>query len=288
MKTGDYEVMHQEGAAPVKMWIHGVPMEAGAEAQLARLARMPFVYKWIAVMPDVHVGIGATIGSVVPTQGAIIPAAVGVDIGCGMMAARLTLAAGDLPDGLQRIRAEIERAVPCGFNHRSKIVGAWGDLPPTPVAAAWAELADGFARITAKNPKLEKTNHRTQLGTLGSGNHFIEICLDEAEAVWIMLHSGSRGVGNAIGRLFIEQAKEDMRRWFINLLDGNCPGRSASTHEEKRHSMLCLASHKKALTYYIMLFIAPVNQHAVLMTHHCTTCCIKGTWAVTKCRREWL
>ncbi len=213
-----HEVMNVPDGVPVKMWTRGVPVDDKARAQLANTARMPFIHKWIAVMPDVHVGKGSTIGSVIPTRGAIIPAAVGVDIGCGMMAAKTTLNARDLPDDLLPLRRAIERAVPHGRSPGARDPGAWHE-PPTAVDAAWTALAGRFAAITAKYPKLAKANHRVHLGTLGTGNHFIEVCLDEDEAVWFLLHSGSRGIGNAIGTFFIELAREDMRRWLINLPD---------------------------------------------------------------------
>ena len=220
MTDRGYEVIADKGGAPIKMWTQGVPVDDGARDQLRKTAQMPFVYKWLSVMPDVHKGIGSTVGSVIPTKGAIIPAAVGVDIGCGMMAARTTLAASDLPDSLRELRSAIEAAVPhgrtSGRGKRDK--GAWGD-PPGSTTDAWTALKAGFDAITEKYPKLEKANHIVHLGTLGTGNHFIEICLDQEDRVWFMLHSGSRGVGNAIGRTFIELAKEDMRRWFINLPD---------------------------------------------------------------------
>ena len=220
MTERTYDNQHVEGGVPIKMWTRGVPVDDKARAQLTRAAQMPFVFRHVAAMPDVHVGIGATVGSVIPTKGAVIPAAVGVDIGCGMMAARTSLVASDLPDGLGRIRAAIERAVPHGreVGRGKRDTGAWGDPPPA-IVEAWTSLAERFARITAKYPKLEKANSLAHLGTLGTGNHFIELCLDEAVQVWVMLHSGSRGIGNAIGSFFIELAKQDMRRWFINLPD---------------------------------------------------------------------
>ncbi|MBD8678916.1 RtcB family protein [Sphingomonas sp. CFBP 13720] len=215
-----YDYQHVEGGVPIKMWTRGVPVEDGARAQLARAAQMPFVFKHVAVMPDVHIGIGATVGSVIPTKGAIIPAAVGVDIGCGMMAARTSLVASDLPHNLEGIRSAIERAVPHGRDVKQgkRDPGSWGDPQPA-IVDAWATLAERFGRIVAKYPKLAKTNNLVHLGTLGTGNHFIELCLDTEQRVWIMLHSGSRGVGNAIGTFFIELAKQDMRKWFINLPD---------------------------------------------------------------------
>jgi tRNA-splicing ligase RtcB len=209
-----------KGGVPVKMWTRGVAVDPKAREQLSRAAQMPFVFKHVAVMPDVHVGIGATVGSVIPTRGAVIPAAVGVDIGCGMMAARTSLHAADLPDNLEGVRRAIEQAVPHGrdVGRAKRDKGSWGDPPPE-IVSAWATLAERFKRITAKYPKLEKSNNLVHLGTLGTGNHFIELCLDEDDRVWVMLHSGSRGVGNAIGSFFIQLAKEDMRKWFINLPD---------------------------------------------------------------------
>ena len=170
-------------------------------------------------MPDVHVGIGATVGSVIPTLRAIIPAAVGVDIGCGMMAAKTTLRAQDLPDTLAPLRTAIERAVPHGRAPKGRDPGAWSTKVPGSVDTAWSQLAPEFAELTRDYPKLEKTNHRVHLGTLGTGNHFIEVCLDEQGFVWFMLHSGSRGVGNAIGTMFIELAKQDAMRHNANLPD---------------------------------------------------------------------
>lgn len=220
MAEQSFEVMSVDGRRHVKMWTKGVAVDPKAREQLSRAAKMPFIFKHVAAMPDVHVGIGATVGSVIPTKGAVIPAAVGVDIGCGMMAARTSVHASDLPDNLEPIRTAIEKAVPHGrdVGHGRRDKGSWGDPPPE-IVAAWATLAERFKQITAKYPKLEKTNNLVHLGTLGTGNHFIELCLDESDGVWVMLHSGSRGVGNAIGSFFIELAREDMRKWFINLPD---------------------------------------------------------------------
>jgi tRNA-splicing ligase RtcB len=169
-------------------------------------------------MPDVHWGVGATVGSVIPTVGAIIPAAVGVDIGCGMAAIRTTLTANDLPESLREMRAVIERAVPHGRTPRGRDKGSW-EHPPAPALQAWEGLKPRFDAVTAKHGKIKNSNHVTHLGTLGTGNHFIEVCLDESDSVWLMLHSGSRGVGNRIGTYFIELAKQDMRQHLANLPD---------------------------------------------------------------------
>lgn len=204
---------------PVKAWVDGVPFDYNARDQVLNVASLPFIHKHIAVMPDVHWGIGATVGSVIPTHRAIIPAAVGVDIGCGMAARRLYgVTASDLPDSLAEIRADIEDVVPVGRRDRDRDRELPAAVPAaTPVFTEWLE---------EKHPKLAKTRKRTaahtilaQVGTLGGGNHFIELCLDQDDGVWIMLHSGSRGMGNQIGRYFIELAKEDMRLHHVNLPD---------------------------------------------------------------------
>ncbi|WP_374347226.1 RtcB family protein [Chitinimonas sp.] len=212
----EHSILEVKNGKPIKLWTAGVPVEDEAREQLVNTAKMPFIYKHLAVMPDVHLGKGSTIGSVIPTLGAIIPAAVGVDIGCGMMAARTTLTAADLPDNLAGLRSAIEAAVPHGKTFGKRDQGAW-ETPPATVDAMWGELHEGFKRITDKHPKLKNTNNHKHLGTLGTGNHFIEVCLDEENRVWFMLHSGSRGVGNAIGNLFIELAQADMRQHIANL-----------------------------------------------------------------------
>lgn len=215
-----YNVIQDEKGVPIKMWTKGVPVDEKSKDQLLKTAQMPFIYKWMAVMPDVHVGIGATIGSVIPTKGAIIPAAVGVDIGCGMMAVRTSLTASDLPDNLHALRTELERLIPHGMTkgHGRRDRGSWENTSER-IDQVWAELVTDFEYICAKHSRLKNTNNHKQLGTLGTGNHFVEICLDEHQQVWIMLHSGSRGVGNAIGNHFIELARKDMQKHFINLPD---------------------------------------------------------------------
>lgn len=210
-------VIHDEGSRPITLWTEQI--EDAALQQLRNVAKLPFIDPHgVAAMPDVHFGIGATVGSVLATSGAIIPAAVGVDIGCGMMALRLAGArVEDLPDGLTQIRAEIEHTVPTGFEKHSP-----AQRNETAAAALYAE----FRWLEEKHPKAFARRKdpadaiiASQFGSLGGGNHFIELCRDEAGALWVMLHSGSRGIGNAIGQYFIALAREDMRRHLINLPD---------------------------------------------------------------------
>lgn len=210
----NFEVLKSEDSkVPVKAWVNGVPFEDAAQQQLMNMSKMSFVFSHIAVMPDVHKGIGATVGSVVATKKAIIPAAVGVDIGCGMCAVQTTLRAEDLGN-LPTIRSKIERYVPCGEGKR----GAWHDLP-NEVQAAWMGLESKYRTLIDLHPKISHKQPANQLGSLGGGNHFIEVCLDQDNKVWIMLHSGSRGAGNNIGRYFTELAKKDMQIYMINLPD---------------------------------------------------------------------
>lgn len=220
LKMSQYNLLQTDNAKPIKMWTKGVPVEEEAKTQLTKTAQLPFIFKHIAVMPDVHVGKGSTIGSVIPTIGAIIPATVGVDIGCGMIAVQTSLIASDLPDNLLPLRHEIEKVVPHGRSphNRRQDIGSWQN-PPSLIDSYWQQLLPGFEKLTEKYPRFLNTNNYLHLGTLGTGNHFIEICLDEADRVWIMLHSGSRGVGNAIGSFFIEMAKKDMEAHIKNLPD---------------------------------------------------------------------
>jgi len=203
----------EEGLVPVQVYTGEI--EPAARAQLVNISRLPIVHHHVAAMPDVHLGIGATVGSVIPTKSAIIPAAVGVDIGCGMMAARLSLSGNGLDEkSLKRVFNQVTRDVPVGFGqHRDGRDAA-------------KRFKKGLARIMEKHPGIGKRVGRNshwaqQLGTLGGGNHFIEVCLDESDRVWAMLHSGSRGIGNAIGSYFIELAKKDALKSNARLPDAD-------------------------------------------------------------------
>ena len=224
-----YLELRERPGALIKAWVKGVPLEDAARKQLINVSQLPFIYKWVAAMPDVHWGIGATVGSVIPTKGAIIPAAVGVDIGCGMMAVQTDLNARDLPDNLHAIRVALEAAVPHGrTNHGGRgDKGAWQIIPERNLSIWGEKLRERYDAILEKHPKLDRGNHSNHLGTLGTGNHFIEVCLDQSDAVWFMLHSGSRGVGNRMGSYFIEMAKKDM-----GSLLGNLPDRDLAYLEE--------------------------------------------------------
>jgi len=201
-----------EGGKPVKVWTE--ELDSLSREQLVNLSRLPFIHHHIAAMPDVHAGMGATIGSVIATDKAIIPAAVGVDIGCGMAAARTSLSADQLDESaLKRVFDQISRDVPVGRDQHSD---------ERALTHAAAPFADPLAELTDKHPQLRKAFKRfdtwvNQLGTLGSGNHFIEVCRDEDDRIWVMLHSGSRGIGNAMGTYFIDLARREMQRWMIQL-----------------------------------------------------------------------
>lgn len=207
------QVIQDEGARPIKIWTDEV--EASALTQLKNLARLPFINSnGVACMPDVHAGIGSTVGTVIATESAVIPAAVGVDIGCGMNAVRLSLKASDLPDNLKPLRDEIERRVPLGVGGAHDDSTDIGELTPDLTRTVIDPLYKGdYDKFHAKAA--------SQMGSLGSGNHFIEVCIDENQDVWIMLHSGSRGIGNMIGTHYIAKAKRQMEQFFITLPDDN-------------------------------------------------------------------
>jgi tRNA-splicing ligase RtcB (3'-phosphate/5'-hydroxy nucleic acid ligase) len=193
---------------PIRVWAPAHEVESQALRQLKAVASLPWVAHHVAVMPDVHVGRGATVGSVIALRGAVAPAAVGVDIGCGMAAVKTSLFARDLPDNLKKLRLEIEAAVPVGRGLHA--VPVWED--------SGEELADRGKALMARFSELEPAVHRlvyrasAQLGSLGGGNHFIEVCVDTEQAVWLMLHSGSRNIGAALAEYHMEKA----RRLFHN------------------------------------------------------------------------
>ena len=214
---GIKKVYQSDNGFPVKVWTEG--LDKGVVEQLLNVSLIPFIHNHVAVMPDAHVGMGCTIGTIIPTHKAIIPAAVGVDIGCGMMAAKTNITAKDLPDNLSKIRNSIEKIIPLGPGrcHRKEY-----SLNKTKNQF----VSQGEVNQFLKNDPDEMfgittRKWREQIGSLGGGNHFIEICIDEDDFVWVMLHSGSRGIGNKIGMVFIRKAKEDMRIHQVNLPDKN-------------------------------------------------------------------
>ena len=199
---------------PVKVWSELSTVEPEAVKQLTNIASLPFVFKHVAAMPDVHLGTGATVGSVIATKGAVIPAAVGVDIGCGMMAAQIKVPLNELKEKVSAIRTAIEAVVPVGFSdnkHISSRVANWEGWQ------RWDNLhASKYRKV---NESELKSKAMKQAGTLGGGNHFIELCEDTRGNAWVMLHSGSRGIGNNLASLHIDNAKDAMKKMFISLPD---------------------------------------------------------------------
>jgi tRNA-splicing ligase RtcB len=179
------------------MWAPVAEVESTALSQLRNIASLPWVFHHVAAMPDVHFGLGATVGSVIAMKDAVSPAAVGVDIGCGMAAVKTSLGAGDLPDDLAPVRSDIERAIPVGFRSHDE---------PLVQAGAWSAWRD-FDRLSSRVHK-KRDNAMKQIGTLGGGNHFIEMCLDTDDTVWLMLHSGSRNIGKELAEIHIAVAKK--------------------------------------------------------------------------------
>jgi len=209
--------------ANVKMWVGDMEVEQAALLQIMNISQLPVLAGHIAIMPDVHMGKGATVGSVIPTRSAIIPAAVGVDIGCGMVAAMTNLTAEDLPDSLYSLRNAIERDVPVGFNEHAKGIPAVSGPYADVLRKNLNKTMDAFEHLALK-AKLGRADEKKigrQIGTLGGGNHFIEICLDLNNNVWVMLHSGSRGIGNQIGTVAVEMAKEQAAKRAYGLADAD-------------------------------------------------------------------
>lgn len=275
----------RRGGREIRMWTRGVPVEESAKQQLANVSQVPGVWPHVAVMPDVHLGYGATVGSVIPTRNVIIPAAVGVDIGCGMMAVRTDLRAEDLPDNLAAIRSDIEAAVPHGRTNNGGRgdKGAQGEgRSAVPAGAAWSLMQKEYEEIVERHPKAQAHNTWNHLGTLGGGNHFIELCLDENQDVWIMLHSGSRGVGNRIGTYFTQLAKQDMTGHIANLpaadlayfeegsphFEDYCQAVSWAQRYAQRNRELMMTAVEVVLCKHFPTELVMVPRDAVVQCHH--------------------
>jgi tRNA-splicing ligase RtcB len=247
------------GIDNVRLWTGGVPVEDGARAQIANLADLPILGGPVAIMPDVHVGKGATVGSVIATKGAIIPAAVGVDIGCGMVAVRTTLTAKELPHSLAKIRSRIERDVPVGFDaHPRPFLETEAGDRAAALRARMQVLHERYRTLDAVRDlgRMDAARVWNQLGTLGGGNHFIEICLDELDRVWVMLHSGSRNIGNRIGEAAIATARRLAERDDVHLPDRDLAWLSEGSVEFDRYvNGLRWAQDYAALNRDLMLFV---------------------------------
>lgn len=241
----------------IKAWVQGVPVADNAIEQLKNIAQLPILGGHVAVMPDVHLGMGATVGSVIPTRFAIIPAAVGVDIGCGMMAVRTNLKGRDLPESLKPIRRDIEKAVPVGFNfHKSPVIENRDGLLPSKLVARAQVLAAQFDRLSIMTAVRQLNEDRmwAQLGTLGGGNHFIEVCLSDDDDVWVMLHSGSRNVGKTFAEVAIAMAKEAALKQSYHLPDLDLAWLDEGTREFDMYTEALLwAQDYAALNRQIMM-----------------------------------
>jgi tRNA-splicing ligase RtcB len=243
----------------VRLWTGDMEVEQQALHQIRNISTLPILAGHIAIMPDVHYGMGATVGSVIPTKGAIIPAAVGVDIGCGMIATKTQLSASDLPDSLKQARSQIERDVPVGFNyHRAMVAPGKLGLQGLALKQRIEKLMPRFdaLKIMARVGKFDQQRMRQQLGTLGGGNHFIELCLDESQGVWIMLHSGSRNVGKTVGEVAVITARELARKNEVHLPDRDLAWLDQGTSEFDEYvTALVWCQDYAALNRDIMLFL---------------------------------
>lgn len=218
------ELYEQMLGGKAKFWTGDMPVEQEALDQIRNISNLPILDGHIAVMPDVHFGKGATVGSVLPLRAAVIPAAVGVDIGCGMMAVQLSLKASDLPDSLHEVRAQIERDIPVGINYHHRLINTNSKgLEGMRVQREREKLLTAFdkLRIMERIKRFDEKRMVHQIGTLGGGNHFIEICIDTEQNVWVMLHSGSRNVGKTIGEAATEFAKDEAYKRGLTLADMN-------------------------------------------------------------------
>jgi tRNA-splicing ligase RtcB len=273
-----FEVIATESGNIIKAWKQGVPFEEQAIEQLKKTASLPFIFKHVAAMPDCHLGIGATIGTVLPTLGAVVPAAVGVDIGCGMMAKHTNLKKVDFTVDLRMLRAAIETAVPCGRtnNGGQGDRGAWGTIP-TNVQRLWNEkFANEYDVITMIDPGARARNDVNQLGTLGSGNHFIELSEDENGDVWIVLHSGSRGLGNKIGTYFTSVAQKLCEKFFIALPDKDLAYLPVDTQEFRNYKRAVELAQRFAWENRLVMMdnieqtlVAAGLPHSTIETVHC-------------------
>jgi tRNA-splicing ligase RtcB len=234
-----------------------VDLEEEARQQALRTAALPFVVKPLVLMPDAHFGLGATIGSVIATKGAIIPAAVGVDIGCGMVAVRTQFTSAGLPDNLDGLHHQISRSIPSGVGRSFR-----DDV------ARHASLPTYDGEMTEK----QERTARTQLGTLGSGNHFIEVCLDEADRVWLVLHSGSRGIGNQLATQHINKAKGLMKEWSIQLADPDLAYLPESTPEWSAYIYDMRWAQRYATANRQVMMSAVIDQLGRLLGEPVTSC----------------
>lgn len=221
-----------ETKRPVKIWASD--LEPEAEQQVRNMATLPFIYSHVAVMPDAHAGKGSTVGTVIATKGAIIPAAVGVDIGCGMCAVKLPFKVDKFGDNLAKLRHSIERSVPTGFQAHSEVTSRMSEA----LQAIPGDIS------TRKGINLDKVAH--QLGTLGGGNHFIEVCQDTENGAWIVLHSGSRNLGKTLAEVHIDKAKDLMKQYFIDLPDPDLAFLAQGTDEFKAYISDLLWAQKYA------------------------------------------
>jgi tRNA-splicing ligase RtcB len=250
-----------------KFWTGDMEVEQEALEQIRRTSMLPILGGYVAVMPDVHAGKGSTVGTVLPTRSAILPACVGVDIGCGMIAVQTSLKASDLPESLTTLRHQIERDVPVGFNHHKKTLNFNGmGLEGMRIQRERDALLNRFSglRIMDRIQRFDEKRMELQLGTLGGGNHFEEICIDTEQNVWIMLHSGSRNVGKTVGEAATELAKEEMARQHISLVDKELSWLAEGTplFDEYIEAMLwCQAYAKLNRDIMMLLVINAMRRH---------------------------
>ena len=278
----NFEVIEAGNGKIIKAWKKGVPFEDKAIEQLKNTSQLPFIHHYMAAMPDCHLGVGATIGTVLPTKGAVVPAAVGVDIGCGMLAVPTNMRRDQFRGLEHEVRQEIEHDVPCGRTNNGGIGdrGAWGETPQHILDIWNEEFEPAYTALCTKHNEAKARNTYNHLGTLGSGNHFIELAEDERGVVWIVLHSGSRGMGNKIGTYFTDLAKKLCAQWFISLPDKDLAYLPEGTEEfqDYKHAvqlaqtlawknrLVMLSTIKETLLKFNPLFYA--NEMSLVHCHH--------------------